>query len=155
MFGAVRLCWPIDERMTTGSGRSGRSAASASGQLDAVLLRHQEVEDRGVELAPVADPAERLGRATPSPSPSTPQRSRNPAMIRRFVALSSTTRTRQPRMLRSGAGGGASGSVVASTGRSSRNVLPSPATPLLVAVSEPPIDSARRRLIASPRPVPP
>ena len=76
-------------------------------------------------------------------------------MIRRFVALSSTTRIRQPRMLRSGVGGGASGSVVAVAGRRRRNVLPSPAMPLLVAVSVPPIDSARRRLIARPRPVPP
>ena len=76
-------------------------------------------------------------------------------MIRRFVALSSTTSTLQPRMLRSGVAGGASGSVVAWTGRTRRNVLPSPGMPLLVAVSVPPIDSASRRLIASPRPVPP
>ena len=36
-----------------------------------------------------------------------------------------------------------------------RNVLPSPGTPLLSAVSVPSISSASRRLIARPRPVPP
>ena len=35
------------------------------------------------------------------------------------------------------------------------NVLPSPATPVLVAHAVPSISSARRRLIASPSPVPP
>ena len=132
MFADGRPCWPIDDRMTTGSGRSGRSNRSASGQLHAVLLGHEHVEDRGVEFPAVPDPAERLvgrGGRRSRRRPSDPGTS---AMIRRLVALSSTTRTRQPRMLRSGAGGGASGSVVTSTGRASRKVLPSPGTPLLV-----------------------
>ena len=40
-------------------------------------------------------------------------------------------------------------------GSSSVNVLPSPGTPALSATSDPSISSERRRLIASPRPVPP
>ena len=85
-----------------------------------------------------------------------PSESRKLVRIRRFVALSSTTRIRQPRRLRSGAGGGASGQL-----RRGRRAARGGTCclrrrrPVLVAVRLPPIDSASRRLIARPRPVPP
>ena len=112
MFGAVRACWPIDDRMTTGIGCSGRSAASASASSTPSRSGISRSRTAASNSLPAADPLDRLAAATPSPAPSTPQRSRKLVMIRRFVALSSTTRIRQPRMLRSGAGGGASGSDV-------------------------------------------
>ena len=78
--------------------------------------------------------------------------------IRRFVALSSTISTVRPD--RSASTRGERAGVTASdaaTGMRTRRwkVLPSPATPVLSAVSEPSISSARRREIARPRPVPP
>ena len=76
-------------------------------------------------------------------------------MIRRFVALSSTTSTVRPAIATgSGAAAGA-GRAASSAWIARRNVLPSPGTPLLSAVSVPSISSASRRLIARPRPVPP
>ena len=84
-----------------------------------------------------------------------PQRSSSLVTIRRFVALSSTTRTWRPLRSTPTIGDGASGEPVASASIVSRNVLPWPATPVLSATSDPCMSSARRRLIARPRPVPP
>ena len=77
--------------------------------------------------------------------------------IRRFVALSSTISATLPWSPLEGRG---AGTLTASAGASGATILttkrlPSPGTPLLSTVMVPPCSSARRLLIASPRPVPP
>ena len=99
-------------------------------------------------------------RQSPGAVTAMPRCSSWATRIRRFVGLSSTTSTRRP-VSSTGATGcpapapspttaSASGTRIVSV-----NVLPSPGMPLLSATSEPSISSARRRLIARPRPVPP
>ena len=96
---AARAC-PTEDRISTGTGVAARLASGVAhrlGQLDAVQLRHVQVEDREVELArrPAPRPGPRAARRCRAATIS--QRPTCARTIRRFVSLSSTTRTRQPR----------------------------------------------------------
>ena len=96
--------------------------------------------------------------ASPSRAAPSPTRAVCATRIRRFVALSSTMSTVRPGEvgLDPHRARGRHRAAAATGMRTMRwKTLPSPATPLLSAVSEPSISSARRRLIARPRPVPP
>ncbi len=114
----------------------------------------------GISMSTIATSNAPCSSAASASSPedavvvSTPHADRSAVISRRFVALSSTMRARRPAndpSRRSAVG------VMSVTPASNVTwkVLPSPGTPLLSAVTVPPISSASRRLIASPRPVPP
>ena len=60
------------------------------------MLRHQEVEDGGVERSPARTQPSASARRPGVPRSPRPSARAGLVMIRRFVALSSTTRTRQP-----------------------------------------------------------
>ena len=129
------------------------------GQLDAVEVGHQQVEDGDVEL---------LARRGPSSSASRGRRRRlavtmpqrvelklveDPAVRRVVVDDEDAAAARGSAR---GAGGGGvrqRASPRAGTAQAERAALAGDAGAL--AVSEPSINSARRRLIARPRPVPP
>ena len=155
MLGLRARAPPTEDRMSTGVGcaASGRRA-DRLGQRDAVQLRHEEVEQRDVELARRRGPRRAPRSATRCRDVVIAQRSSCAARIRRLVALSSTTRTRRP--ARSDAG----------ARRVRGTAMPAPSSSridqverralarhaALSASSEPSIASARRRLIARPRP---
>ena len=145
-----------DDARTSGRVLASRSARMRRGQLQAVHLRHQPIEDGDVEgslrsIQPSASCADAVARGLHAP----PGQKRRPGSVR-LDSLSSTTSTRRP-MRPSIVISGRASPVPGATGETSVkwNVLPLPGSPSLSAQTLPPISSASRRLIASPRPVPP
>ena len=123
------------------------------------MLGHEQVEQATSNRSPCASQLERLASASRSRAAPSPTAAVCATRMRRFVALSSTTSTdcaRRGRPRPASAGWAPRRPAAAAGMRTARwKTLPSPATPVLSAVSEPSISSASRRLIARPRPVPP
>ena len=133
-----------------------RSAAIASASSMPVHLGHPLIEDGDVERLAVADPSPAPRAATPSRAPPCPSARSGRATMRRFVALSSTTRTRRPVEL-----DGTGSACDRSPGRraASADEMEGAALarrrPRSRRSASRPSRSASRRLMARPRPVPP
>ena len=146
---------PSEDRMTTGVGAPASEARIAVASVDPVELRHVQVERPRGRTARRRGPSRAPRAASRWPRPSCP----SARAASSGSAGSSRCRRRRARAGRRGrrrrAARGASSAPAGAPRWSAGSVLPSPATPALSAVSEPPISSASRRLMARPRPVPP
>ena len=118
-------------------------------QVNALILG-----EHGDSMVPIWSSAAIAGSAPEASTVCTPHAPSSAPISRRFVSLSSTTSARRPSNDPSRRNAVGVISVVPAS-NVMWNVLPSPGTPVLSAHAEPPISSARRRLIARPSPVPP
>ena len=147
---AVTSCWPTDDASTTGSpaSRSWIFVASSRPSMPGISMSSTARSIRPFPTATSASSGPDASTVSTSHAPSIASRSL------RFVSLSSTTSARRPRNdpSRLSAVG-----VISVTPASivTWNVLPRPGTPSLSTHTVPPMSSARRRLMASPSPVPP
>ncbi len=140
------------------SGRVGAALADRACERHAVHLRHVHVQDREVERLAARRASAAPRAATPVARDAIPHFAVCRSSTRRLVALSSTTSTRLPceRGLHADEFAAPRGGQFADRGHDGERGTSIPGRARRSApTSVPPISSARRLLIASPRPVPP